>query len=363
MPGISSHGTGIRFGDTMGNFRQARTKSFRQSVAALGMAACCSMGLVPGAMAGTLQDVLARKDLRCGVFPDDPGRSAIDRSGRWSGFYVDFCRAVAAAVLGNPDFVTYVEVGPETRFTSLAEKKTDVVMYSTTWTLMREARYKVVFPTVYLFDGQGFLVRKQSGIRKFDDFNGKSVCVTENTTTQANLQSLIALRGLKTKVVFANGDSFFRGSCDAYSADAMNLAANRANRADNPAAYDILPERISREPIGPMVRDDDAQWSRIIRSVVHAVILAEELGLTRDNVERLRKLRNAPETENLLGNTPLLGDLVGLDAAWGYRMLKAVGNYGEIFNRNFGPDTPLGMERGVNRPWSQGGLLYAPLFR
>jgi len=318
------------------------------------------------AWAGTLQEVRQRKELRCGVFPDDPGRSAIDRNGHWAGFYVDFCRAVAAAVLGNGDFVSYVEVGPETRFTSLVEKKTDVVMYSSTWTLSREQRYKISFPAIYLFDGQGFMVRHQSGIRRFEDLNGKTVCVTESTTTQANLLSLIAQRGFTTKVVYANGDAFFRGSCDAYTADAMNLAANRANRADNPAAYDILPERFSREPIGPMVRDDDAQWQRLVRSVIHAVILAEELGITRDNVEQLRKGRNGPEAEALLGNaanTPNAGDLVGLDAAWGVRVIKAVGNYGEIFNRNFGPATPLGMERGVNRPWSQGGVLYAPLFK
>jgi len=340
----------------------AGTKGFRR------LAACLfAVGLLSlwnqAAFAGTLQEVRQRKDLRCGVFPDDPGRSAIDRNGRWAGFYVEFCRGLAAAVLGNPDFVTYVEVGPETRFTSLLEKKTDVVMYSTTWTMGRESRYNVVFPAIYLFDGQGFMVRRQSGIRRFDDLNGKTVCVTENTTTQANLLNLIALRGFKTKVVYANGDAFFRGSCDAYTADAMNLAANRANRADNPAAYEILPERLSREPIGPMVRGDDAQWGRIVGGVVHAVILAEELGITRDNLEQMRKMKNGPEADGLLGNIPAFGDLVGLDGAWGLRVLKAVGNYGEIFNHNFGPATPLGMERGLNRLWSQGGVLYAPLFK
>jgi len=313
--------------------------------------------------AGTLQEVKARRDLRCGVFPDDPGRSAIDKSGRWAGFYVDFCRAVAAAVLGNPDFVTYVEVGPETRFTSLVEKKTDVVMYSSTWTLSRESRYHVAFPAIYLFDGQGFMVRKRSSIRSVDDLDGKTVCVTENTTTHANLQNLITRRGFKTKVVFANGDAFFRGSCDAYTADAMNLAVNRAHRADNPADYEILAERISREPVSPAVRDDDAQWLRIVRTVVHAVILAEELGISRDNAERQRQGRNSPEAEALLGQTPFLGEQLGLDGAWSLQVIKAVGNYGEIYNRNFGSGSPIGMERGLNRPWSQGGVLFAPLFK
>ncbi len=331
-----------------------------------GLALCGLLltALSTSATASTLQEVRQRKDLHCGVFPDDPGRSAIDKNGKWSGFYVDFCRALAAAVLGNAEHVTYVEVGPETRFTSLVDKRTDVVMYSSTWTLGREKKYAISFPAVYLFDGQGLMVRKQSGIRKFDDLNGKTVCVTENTTTQANLQNLIERHGLKTKVLFANGDAFFRGSCDAYSADAMNLATNRAYRADNPAAYLILPERFSREPIGPMVRDDDPQWNRIVRSVVHALILAEEYGIDRDNVDRQRQAKsNLAEAEQLLGNAPQLADLVGLDALWSVRAIRAVGNYGEIYNRHFGPATPIGMERGPNRPWSQGGVLYAPLFK
>lgn len=321
-------------------------------------------GMAGQAKAGTLQEVRARKDLRCGVFPDDPGRSAIDKSGKWAGFYVDFCRALAAAVLGNADHVTYVEVGPETRFTSLVDKRTDVVMYSSTWTLGREKKYAISFPAIYLFDGQGLIVRKQSGIHRFSDLNGKTVCVTENTTTQTNLQNLIDRQGLKTKVLLANGDAFFRGSCDAYSADAMNLATNRAYRADNPAAYTILAERLSREPIGPMVRDDDAPWNRIVRSVVHALIVAEEYGITHDNVDRQRQAKNnLAEVEQLLGNAPQIADMLGLDGQWALRAIRAVGNYGEIYNRHFGPNTPIGMERGLNRPWSAGGLLYAPLFK
>lgn len=327
------------------------------------VAVCMVLWFCGVAVAGTLQEVRARKDLRCGVFPDDPGRSAIDKSGKWTGFYVDFCRALAAAVLGNPDHVSYVEVGPDTRFSSLVDKKTDAVMYSTTWTLGRESKYGLSFPAVYLFDGQGFMVRRQSGIRKFDDLNGKSVCVTENTTTHTNLQNLIEHRGYKTRIVFANGDAFFRGSCDAYSADAMNLATNRANRADNPGAYEILAERFSREPIGPMVRDDDAQWIRVVRGVVHALILAEEHGLARDNIDRPRQGKNLAELDQLLGKSSAVADMLGLDAAWAARAIRAVGNYGEIYNRHYGPATPVGIERGLNRPWSQGGLLYAPGFK
>lgn len=312
----------------------------------------------------TLDLVRGNKDLRCGVFPDDPGRSAISPSGRWEGFYVDFCRAVAAATLGNPDYVQFVEVGAKTRFTSLAEGKVDVVMFSTTWTLGREAEFKVDFPAVYLFDGQGFMVRKQSGIRTLDDLRGKSVCVTANTTTQGNLETINAARDLRLRIILSNGDNFFRGACDAYTADRMNLATNRANRSDDPSRYMILPDIVSREPIGPIVRDDDPEWSAIVRGVVHALILAEELGVTAKTVETIRAGQSTGEVGNLLGMGP--GNMLGhlrLDKNWAYRAIKAVGNYGEIYDRHFGPNTPIGMERGLNRPWSQGGVLYAPLFR
>lgn len=310
-----------------------------------------------------LDAIRANHDLRCGVFPDDPGRSAINAAGQWEGFYVDFCRALAAAVLGNPDFVQYVEVGSKTRFTSLVEKKVDVVMYSSTWTMGREDSYHIAFPAIYLFDGQGFLVRRQSGIRGLGDLKGKSICVTENTTTQRNLEDINRSRNLGAKIVLSNGDNFFRGACDAYSADRMNLATNRANRADDPGQYVILPDQVSREPIGPMVRDDDAQWTRVVRAVVHALIAAEELGLSRDTVDAAKESGRGDETDSLLGNTGTIGEQMGLSRDWAFRTIKAVGNYGEIYDRHFGPNTPIGVERGLNRLWSQGGVLYAPQFK
>ncbi|MBY4677036.1 amino acid ABC transporter substrate-binding protein [Marinobacterium sp. CAU 1594] len=339
-------------------------------VAALGLCATLVTSLPAvaadsktAAASSTLQRVQLNGDLRCGVFPDDPGRSAITTAGVWAGFYVDFCKAVAAAVIGNPDFVQYVEVGAKTRFTSLVERKTDVVMYSSTWTLGRESGYNVEFPTIYLFDGQGFLVRKRSGIRRVEDLKGKSICVTENTTSHRNLVHLIEHRQLGAQVLFSNGDSFFRGSCDAYSADRMNLATNRANRADNPADYLILPDVVSREPIGPTVRNDDPQWSRIVRSVVHALILAEEKGIAQSNVDLYLNGDNEAEVGNLLGSSGDIGAQLGLDKAWAYRVIKAVGNYGEIYDRHFGPGSAIGVERGLNRLWSQGGLLFAPPFK
>lgn len=322
-----------------------------------------SLTLSPLTFAGTKDQVIEKGDLDCGVFPDDPGRSAINDKGRWEGFYVDFCRATAAAVLGDPEFVNFIEVGATTRFTTLMEKKTDVVMYSSTWTLGRENQYQVEFPAIYLLDGQGFMVRKSSGIRKLSDLQGKRICVTANTTTHNNLVDTFDSRGYKADIIFANGDSFFRGSCDAYTADRMNLATNRANRADNPNDYIMLPEMISREPIGPKVRNDDPEWSRIIRSVVHAVILAEEKGITSLNIDQVMAKSKDVEVLNLLGKTGDIGPQLGLDSQWAYRIIKSVGNYGEIYNRHFGLGTPINMERGLNRLWNQGGALFAPPFK
>ncbi len=313
--------------------------------------------------ADTLEEVKRHGDIRCGVFPDDPGRSAIDQNGDWQGFYVDFCRATAAAIFGNPNRVQYVEVDATTRFTTLQQRQTDVVMYSTTWTLGRENRYRVAFPAIYLFDGQGIMVRANSDIEQLADLQGKTLCVTENTSTHQNLVDVLARHKIDAQIQFSNGDSFFRGHCDAYSADRMNLATNRANRAENPESYRILPENLSREPIGPMVRNDDPRWERVIRAVVHGLILADEKRITRANVDTLREHSQDPEILNLLGRRGSFGTRLGLEDDWAYRMLASVGSYGEIYQRHYGPGTPINVEPGLNQPWSRGGLLYAPLFR
>lgn len=316
------------------------------------------------AHASTLSDIQQRGDLNCGVYPDDPGRSALDNEGKWQGFYVEFCRAVAAAVLNNPNYVNYVEVGPTSRFTSLVDKSTDVVMYSSTWTLGRENTYQVSFPALYLFDGQGFVVRKSSNIQRLEDLNTKTVCVTGNTTSQQNLEDYIEAQGFDTQVVYANGDQFFRGSlCDAYSADRMNLATNLANRINNRSDYIVLPDTLSREPIGPTVRNDDAQWQRIVRSVVHATILAEEKGITRANIDQVKESSTNVETQNLLGTSGDIGLQLGLQPDWAYQVIKAVGNYAEIYDRHFGPNTPIAQQRGLNALWRDGGVLFAPPFK
>lgn len=318
---------------------------------------------LPAQAADTLEQVRRHGDIRCGVFPDDPGRSAIDSAGNWQGFYVDFCRATAAALFGDPQRVQFIEVDATTRFTSLQQGLTDVVMYSTTWTLAREDRYQVAFPAVYLFDSQGIMVRAASGIERLQDLDGKTVCVTENTSTHQNLRAVLQREQIDAAIHFTNGDSFFRGHCDAYSADRMNLATNRANRAEQPAEYRILAESLSREPIGPMVRNDDPRWQRIIRAVVHGLILADEKGITRDNVARMREQTDDAEVRHLLGVQGEFGHQLGLAPDWAFRMLASVGNYSEIYRRHYGPGTPINVEPGLNQPWSRGGVLYAPLFR
>lgn len=324
---------------------------------------CCLFLHAPLVSANTLDDVRRHGDLRCGVFPDDPGRSAIGIDGRWGGFYVDFCRAVAAAIFANPERVHFVEVGATTRFTTLQEGKTDVVMYSSTWTLGREDRYNVVFPAIYLFDGQGVMVRKSSGVRQLSDLKGKRICVTENTTTHTTLVNYLEHAGIQAEILFANGDTFFRGSCDAYSADRMNLAVNRANRADNPAAYDLLPDQLSREPIGPMVRAGDAQWARLIRAVINALVLADEKAISQRTLDETVRQSGDIEVQNLLGLKGDFGKQLGLSPDWAQQVIRSVGNYSEIYQRHFGPNTPVGVEQGVNQPWNRGGMLYAPLFK
>ncbi|NHI01522.1 amino acid ABC transporter substrate-binding protein [Oceanimonas sp. MB9] len=315
------------------------------------------------ARAETLPQVMNHGDIRCGVFPDDPGRSAIDENGVWRGFYVDFCRATAAALFGDPTRVQFVEVDATSRFSTLEHRRSDVVMYSATWTLGREDHYRVAFPAIYLFDGQGLMVRRSSGITALADLQGKTICVTENTTTHSHLLSLLERDQIHAQVLFSNGDSFFRGHCDAYTADRINLAINRAHRADNPDEYYILPELLSREPISPMVRNDDDRWVRVIRSVVHALILADDKGITQASVEAVRRQSTDTEVQNLLGVSGNVGERLGLPADWAYQAIRSVGNYSEIYQRHFGPGTPVNVAPGLNQPWSRGGLLYAPLFR
>lgn len=312
--------------------------------------------------AEVLNGVKARGQLRCGISEGVPGFSEHDADGRWRGFDVDFCRAVAAAVLGDPDKVELVPLLASARFPALQTRRIDLLLNNTTWTLTREAVLRVQFPGILFYDGQGFLV--PAGIATLADLDGATICVERGTTHQRNLKTYFAAKGWSAKPLIIDSApeaaaALFAGRCRAYTSDASLLAAMRL-RASDRDAFLILPERISREPFSPAVWGGDPAWSTVIRWVLNVLILAEEHGVTRDNLDAV-----VAENTNLLvrrtadeGN--VIGRAMGIEPGWATRALRAVGNYGEMYERNIGRDSPLKIERGLNRLWNQGGLHYAP---
>lgn len=312
--------------------------------------------------AEVLNGVKARGQLRCGISEGVPGFSEHDADGRWRGFDVDFCRAVAAAVLGDPDKVELVPLLASARFPALQTRRIDLLLNNTTWTLTREAVLRVQFPGILFYDGQGFLV--PAGIATLVDLDGASICVERGTTHQRNLKTYFEAKGWSVKPLIIDSApeaaaALFAGRCRAYTSDASLLAAMRL-RASDRDAFLILPERISREPFSPAVWGGDPAWSTVIRWVLNVLILAEEHGVTRDNLDAV-----VAENTNLLvrrtadeGN--VIGRAMGIEPGWATRALRAVGNYGEMYERNIGRDSTLKIERGLNRLWNQGGLHYAP---
>lgn len=312
--------------------------------------------------AEVLNGVKARGQLRCGISEGVPGFSEHDADGRWRGFDVDFCRAVAAAVLGDPDKVELVPLLASARFPALQTRRIDLLLNNTTWTLTREAVLRVQFPGILFYDGQGFLV--PAGIATLADLDGASICVERGTTHQRNLKTYFEAKGWSVKPLIIDSApeaaaALFAGRCRAYTSDASLLAAMRL-RASDRDAFLILPERISREPFSPAVWGGDPAWSTVIRWVLNVLILAEEHGVTRDNLDAV-----VAENTNLLvrrtadeGN--VIGRAMGIEPGWATRALRAVGNYGEMYERNIGRDSTLKIERGLNRLWNQGGLHYAP---
>jgi general L-amino acid transport system substrate-binding protein len=317
----------------------------------------------PAQAGETLDLIRARDELRCGVSEGILGFSAPDSDGRWSGLDADFCRAVAAAVLGDPEKVAFVPLKSSTRFPALLAKKVDLVVRHATWTLTREALLGVQFPAVLFYDGQGFLVANASPVKTVADLNGRTVCVEKGTTHVQNLVDYFGAQGGSVEPLVIDSaaevaDGLFTGRCEAYTSDVSQLAAARQGAPGGPQAFTILPERISKEPLGPVVRGDDLQWVTVVRWALYALVAAEEHGITGDNVDaqsgKSRKWRL------FLGEDPALATALGVSPDWGVRAVKAVGNYGEMYERNVGSGGPLGLERGLNRLWTQGGLLYAP---
>jgi len=336
-------------------------------LSSLALALAC-LTLMPQAWAGkTLDAVKQRGLLQCGVSTGVAGFSAADAKGRWSGFDVDFCRAVAAAVLGDPQKVAFSPLNSQQRFTALQSGQVDMLSRNTSWTLTRDASLGLNFTAITYFDGQAFLVPRKINVSSARQLKNAQVCVQSGTTTEKNLADFSRAHKLNIKpVVFdsyeAGFKALFAGRCQAYTADASALASVRNKEAPKPEDYLILPELISKEPLGPAVRRGDDEWFAIVKWVVFALQEAEELGLTQANADQMRTSSD-PAVQRLIGTGEDTGKLLGLDKAWVYRAVKAVGNYGEIFERNVGAQSSLKLPRGANRLWNQGGLIYAPPIR
>jgi general L-amino acid transport system substrate-binding protein len=334
-----------------------------------------SVTVDPAQTGGSLLDaVKARGSVICGVSQGLPGFSIQEADGSYSGFDADYCKAIAAAVLGDAGAVEYVELSAAARFTALQSGEVDVLVRNTTWTATRDGAEGAAFAMTTFYDGQGMMVNSNAGISSIDDMNNTTVCVQAGTTTELNLESVFAARRLNyTPLTFEQNDqlqeAFFEGRCDGWTSDLSQLAAFRGNwPADQggPDAVTILGDVISKEPLGPLVNDGDSAWFDVVNWVVIATIQAEEFGITSANVDARVAATNPetdPEVGRFLGLVDGFDPGLGLDPDWAYNVVKQVGNYAEIFLRNVGPDTPLGLPRGVNSLWTDGGLLYAPPFR
>lgn len=329
-------------------------------------------GMATAAQAGTLDDVKARGKLLCGVTTGLAGFGAPNDKGEWAGLDIDLCKGVAAAVFGDASKVEYKPLSAEQRFTALQSGEVDMLARNSTWTLKRDTELKLDFVTVNYYDGQGFMVHKDSGVKSALELKGATVCVQEGTTTEKNMGDYDKANGLGFQPVkFKENDqaraAYDEGRCDAYTTDASGLAGERTALKD-PANNIILPEIISKEPLGPVVRHGDNQWGDIVRWTHYATLVAEEKGITQANIAEVIAANGAdntsadPETQRMLGITGNLGEGMGLTITWAQDVIKAVGNYGEIFDRNIGPKTNIGLERGLNALWNKGGLQYAPPF-
>ena len=315
---------------------------------------------------GLLQTVKDRGYLICGVNAGLPGFSAADEEGNWTGLDVDFCRAVSAAVFGDADKVEYIGLNSAQRFPTLASRSIDILSRNTTWTISRDVNLMFEFAGVSYYDGQGFLVPVDLGITSATELDGAFVCITPETTSELNLNDYFAENNMQYKPIPVEGNKeakakLFASECDVFTTDASGLASARAG-ADNPKDWIVLPEIISKEPLGPLVRQGDQEWEDVVRWTLFAMINAEEMGITSKNVDEMLTSKSK-EVKRLLGEDGYMGPMLGLGMKFGYNIIKQVGNYGESFNKNIGPGTPLNLERGLNNLWNNGGILYVPPFR
>ncbi len=321
-----------------------------------------------GVMAGQdLEAVKKRGSLICGVTTGVAGFASADSQGKWAGLDVDLCRAVAAAIFGDAGKLKIVPTTAQQRFTALQSGEVDLLARNTTWTLTRDTALGFDFTSINYYDGQGFMVPKKLGVKSAKELNGATVCVAPGTTTELNLADYFRANKMTFKPVVIEKleevrAAFFAGRCDVYTTDASALYSTRAANAPNPDDYIILPEIISKEPLGPLVRHGDNQFADIVRWTLFAQIEAEEYGITSKNIDEMMKSDN-PTIKRILGVTPGMGKALGVDETWVYNIIKQVGNYGESFDRNVGMGSPLKIDRGLNALWTKGGLQYAPPIR
>ena len=319
-----------------------------------------------GVNASTLDTVKNRGALQCGVSDGLPGFSATDSAGRWQGLDADFCRAVAAAVLGDAEKVNFVSLTATERFTALQSGEIDVLSRNSTWTLTRDASLGLNFAGVNYYDGQGFLVSKDLGVDSALELDGASVCIQSGTTTELNLADYFRMNGMSYEpVLYDTSDQttagFEAGRCDILTSDQSQLSALRL-QLSNPDGAVVLPEIISKEPLGPVVRQGDDVWYNIVKWTLFAKINAEEMGITTQNAEEMLS-SDDPSVQRFLGVSGNMGEMLRLENNWAYNIVKQVGNYGEVFERTVGKGSPLNIERGLNALWTDGGIQYAPPVR
>lgn len=321
---------------------------------------------ITSADANTLKNVKKRGAVVCGVSQGLPGFSNPDNQGSWTGIDVDICRALGAAIFGNPSAVKYTALSAKERMTALQSGEVDVLARNTTWSMHRDTALGIDFAAINYFDGQGFMVRKDLGVRSALELDGATLCTNQGTTTELNAADYFRSNKMKYEMVaFEKADeaiaAYNTGRCDAYTTDHSALYAQRLKLTD-PKAHTVLPEIISKEPLGPAVRQGDDNWADIVQWTHYATVAAEEMGVSSRNVERKKNAKD-PSVRRLLGMDGTFGKNLGIRADWAYQIIRHVGNYGEIFERNVGVNTPLGIKRGLNALWTKGGLQYSPPIR
>lgn len=316
-----------------------------------------------GSWAGTLEEVKAKDVLTCGISEGIPGFSIPDSTGQWVGFDVDIARAIAAAVLSDPQKIKFVPLASKQKVIAVSSGQVDLTSRTTTWTLKRDGKQGVDFTKIVFYDGQGFMIKKSLGVDSAKKIDGATVCVTAGTTSELNLADFARANGLKVEALVFDGkkealNAYATGRCDCFTTDISQLASLRTTLAD-PKEHEIMPEVISKEPLSPLVRHGDNQWKDIVTWVINGLVAAEEHGITSVNVLEMKEKSKNPVVQRMLGKSGDTGSYLDLDKDWMVRAIQAVGNYGEIYDRHFGPDTALNIPRGVNNLWTNGGIQYA----